>query len=129
MNNYCEIKVGGKSYGVLFGVRLYEVIKYETEKTKAFEISEKGTSSMDGICTVWAGIKNNCDLKGLDCDLTLFDIVQLADNDTKEYLKALDCLAKSKILGKPVEQMAKNIKKKTRKSIFGRLYQKIVSVN
>jgi Ni,Fe-hydrogenase maturation factor len=126
MNNYCEIEVNSKKYGVLFGVRLYEVIAEESKNNKAFKISENGTSSMDGICTVWAAIKNNCDLEGSECDLTLKDIVQLADNDTKQYTKALDCLAKSKILGKPIKEMANEVKKKTKKSIFGKLFRKTV---
>jgi len=119
----CTIRINEKEIGVLFGVRIFQLIQDEK-----LEMSTSETDQMNFVNTVWAGIKNYSDLTGEDCDTTIKDVYQLMNNDFTEFEKALKCFAGSKSMGKPVTEISEEVKKKTRKKfrLFGNLFRKTV---
>lgn len=122
----CSIKINKKDVGVLFGVRIFQIIKDEK-----LNMTENPNDQMNFVNTIWAGIKNNFDLLGEDCDITIKDVYQLMNNDFGEFEKALKCYSESKVMGKPVIELGEEVKKKMKKktSIFGRIFRKTASVN
>jgi len=118
--NYCDVIINSESYGVLFGVRYLEVLKRNNIKITSDENDQENT-----IKTVFAGIINNCELDGVECDLKYKDVVIWADSKEgfKEFEKAVKCFYDSTIMGKPVKELAGEVKKKKKKrTILGRLF-------
>lgn len=120
-----EIKISGEKIGVLFGVRLYKIIKDDDRLV----MTDDEADQMNGINIVYAGIRNYYDLIGVDCPVDLIDVYQLAQNNIKEYEKAIKCYAESNAMGIPVKKIAEDLKKKTKKKsrmrqMFGMLFAK-----
>lgn len=119
----CFITINEKEIGVLFGVRIFQII--QDEKLK---MSEDEKDQMNFVHTVWAGIKNYCDLNDEICATTKEDVYLLMNNNIEEFTKALECFASSKTMGKPVKELSEEVKKKTKKrsllSRIGRLFQR-----
>ena len=106
-NGYCEIKIKGHKIGVLFGVRLFEVV----EKCGLY-LDDNPDNIMNSINIVWAGIKNNADLLQAKCDISLRDVYLFANEDFSEFSKAVECYSNSKYLGRTLKQLEKEGKKK-----------------
>lgn len=122
MHNYCEVKIKGKEIGVLFGVRLFEVIKNEN-----LPVDDNPENGMNVIYVIWAAIINNYDLEGKDREIDFKDVYLWANEDSYQFDKVCECLQESRVLGKSIQETASEIKKKTKKKgIFGRLFQRIV---
>lgn len=85
------------------------------------------------IKTVFAGIINNCELENIEIDLTYKDILLWVDSEDgfKEFEKAVRCFYDSTIMGKPVKELAGEVKKKMKKkrTMLGKLLARIASVN
>lgn len=107
MNGYCEIKIGDSKVGVLFGVRLFEIIKNEK-----LEMSNRPDDMMNLVHILWAGIKNNCDFEKIECPYTVKDIYILMNEDIAGFEAAIKCFSESKVLGKTVEETSDELKKK-----------------
>jgi len=125
MHNYCDVNIKGKDIGVLFGVRLFQVIKDEQ-----LPVDDDPNNAMNVIYMIYAAIKNNADLEHEDCPVTFKDVYLWANDEPFGFDKACECLQNSRVLGKPIQETANEIKKKTKKKgIFGKLFQKIVSAS
>ena len=61
----CFIEIKDKKIGVLFGVRLFQIID-----VYGLKMTEDESDHMNSVNLVWAGIKNNCDLSNEECNIT-----------------------------------------------------------
>lgn len=119
----CTLSINNKEVGCLFGVNFFRIIEDE-----GLKLTGVAGDPMDGVYTVWAGIKNNCQLTGTDCDVTIKDVYLLMNNNFQEFEKAMRCLESSRVMGKPIIEVADDVKKKTKKKSLlirlGNLFQR-----
>ena len=122
MTGKCFITINEKEIGVLFGVRIFQII--QDEKLK---MTENEADQMNFVHTVWAGIKNYCDLNVTTCKTTLEYVYMLMNNNIDEFKKALECFAESKTMGRPIKEVSEEVKKKKKKrTLFGKLFRRTV---
>ncbi len=110
-----KIKIKDKEYGLQYGaLHLKYLEKFGMEgmgKGYWSVIKNQYIIVLALICT-W------CELKNIECDLDLTDIVNWAEENWNEFMAIIEAWNNSTVAGKPIEEFAKDMNKSRKKKLL-----------